>query len=388
MNAGKEYTLYVFYVSFFSGKMQAYLRYKEIPHKTVEPKWGEILNVIYPSTGLMKLPVVKTPDGQWLQDTTPMMDWFEERFPQGRIIPEDPFQAFFCRLLEDYADEWLWRPVLHYRWSYPADSIGEGRRYAETFLSDMPLPKALTAFTARDRGFKVYVKGDGVTNETRAHVEGIYTGTLTRLQAIFETQPFLLGGRPCLADIGFFASMFRHGTMDPTPALIMHERAPAVFEWVARLWNSRHSTTQGEWVRAGTLPPGWTPILKDIGEAYLPYLHANAVAWKEGRKHFDFEVQGVRYRKLPVVQYRVWCRERLQDHLAAVPNTARAAVEALLQQTGGLEPMQRDGRIASNLYDGPATPVCTPRQVGALEKLGLYFTGTSWQIPRLSLSRK
>ncbi len=108
----------------------------------------------------------------------------------------------------------------------------------------------------------------------------------------------------------------------------------------------------------------------------------------EGRKRFDYEVQGVRYRNLPVVQYRVWCRERLQDHLAAVPNTARAAVEALLQQTGGLEPLQRDGRIASKLYDGPATPVCQPRPVSALEKLGLYFTGTSWRIPRLSLSRK
>ena len=32
------YTLYVFDISYFSGKMQAYLRYKEIPHDTIEPK--------------------------------------------------------------------------------------------------------------------------------------------------------------------------------------------------------------------------------------------------------------------------------------------------------------------------------------------------------------
>jgi glutathione S-transferase len=377
------YTLYVFQISYFSGKIQAYLRYKEIPHDTVEPKWGgELLNLIYPNTGLMKVPVLRTPKGEWLADSTPMIDWLETRHLQGAVIPADPLQAFFSRLLEDYADEWLWRPALHYRWSYAADAHALSRRFAETFLSDQPMPKAMTAAMMRERQHRIYVTGDGVTPQTRAHVESVYLNTLDCLQAIFETQPFLLGGKPSLADYGFFASMFRHFSLDPTPSLIMQSRAPAVCEWVARLWNSKHSTATGNWAPAGTLPSGWTPILRDIGQAYLPYLHANAVAWRQGRKTFDFKVRGTQYRKLPVVQYRVWCRERLQAHLGQVPANARPAVECLLQESGALEPLLRDGHIASGLHDDSAPPLCNPRRVSLSDKLRRFITGTHWHAPK------
>jgi len=382
MKTAEPYTLYVFWISYFSGKMQAYLRYKEIPHRTVEPKWrGELLRTIYPNTGLMKVPVVQTPQGEWLADSTPMIDWFEARYPEGSVIPADPAQAFFCRLVEDYADEWLWRPALHYRWSYATDKHALSRRFAETFLEDPLVPNAVIAALVRRRQNRIYVAGDGVTPETRAHVESIYLDTLDRLQAIFARRPFLLGARPCLADFGFFASMFRHFSLDPTPSVIMQERAPAVFEWVSRLWNARHGAIAGEWCESGTLPSDWQPILDDVGTAYLPYLHANALAWREGRRHFDFEVQGARYRKLPVVQYRVWCRERLQQHFADLPEPARAAVEKRLVAGGALDPLLADGRIASGLYQDLTPPLCRPRQVGGVETLRRFFTGTHWQLP-------
>ncbi len=380
--ASSEYTLYLLWISYYSGKMQAYLRYKEVPHRCVEPRWGEWVNKLYPATGLMKLPVVHTPQGEWLADTTPMIDWFEQRFP-GPVIPDDPYQAFFSRLLEDYADEWLWRPAMHYRWSYPESAKALSQRFSETFLSDMPGPKTITALIAKTRQRHYYVAGDGVTRETWAHVESIYFNTLERMEAILRTQPFLLGGKPSLADFGFFASMFRHFSQDPTPSKIMQERAPAVFEWVGRLWNARHSTASGQWPRPGEIPSGWLPFLKDIGEAYLPYLHANAIAFREGRKHFDVEIQGVRYRKLPVAVYRVWCREQLQRHYCTLLGTpARDAVDATLEESGCLEPLLRDAHIPSGLYAGTTPPLCKPRTVGAGERVSKYLTGTHWQLPK------
>ncbi|HWU68000.1 MAG TPA: glutathione S-transferase [Stenotrophobium sp.] len=386
MSTPGSYTLYVMYISYFSGKMQAYLRYKGVPHETVEPKWGgDLLKLIYPNTGLMKVPVVRTPEGQWLADSTPMIDWFEQRYPDASVIPQDPLQAFFCRLLEDYADEWLWRPALHYRWSYAEDAKALSHRFAETFLSEQPMPRSLSAAFIRQRQKLIYTAGDGVTPATRAHVESIYLDTLDRLQAIFTRQRFLLGDKPCLADFGFFASMFRHYSQDPTPSRIMQERAPAVFEWVARLWNSHGA--RGEWAPAGTLPPGWTPLLRDVGAAYLPYLHANAIAWREGRKTFDFSVQGVTYRKLPVVQYRVWCRERLQAHWQCVPDDARAAVECVLRDAGAWEPLFRDGVIASDLHDEDTPPLCRPRRVSWSDRLIRFINGTHWHAPRPRLHR-
>lgn len=380
----QPYTLYLFWISYFSGKMQAYLRYKRIAHVEIEAQWsGELMRDVLPNTGLMKVPAIRTPQGQWLADTTPMIDWFETRHPQGSVIPEDAYQAFFSRLLEDYADEWLWRPALHYRWSYANDSHALSRRFAETFLSRHPLPAPLIAAMVRRRQRRIYVDGDGVTAATRAHVESIYLNTLDRLQALFEHQDYLLGGRPSLADFGFFASMFRHFSLDPTPSLIMQQRAPAVLAWVARMWNARYDDARlGSWCAPGTLPDGWGPLLDDVGSGYLPYLLANARAWRDGRRRFDVEIQGTLYRRLPVVQYRVWCRERLQQHRTALPEAVRALVDARLQQAGALDVLLADGTIASGLYDDVTPPVCRPRRYGAAERLRRFFTGTHWHAPK------
>ena len=156
--------------------------------------------------------------------------------------------------------------------------------------------------------------------------------------------------------------MFRHFSVDPTPSRIMRDRAPAVYAWVARLWNARFPEEKGEWTPAGTLPAGWGPLLGDIAETYLPALHANALAWRDGRPHFDLRVQGVPYRALPTVQYRVWCRERLQGHFEALPDPAKARVRRVLEQRGAWEPLWRNGIVPSRLHEDGAPPVCRPPQ--------------------------
>lgn len=374
------YTLYLMDISYFSGKMEGYLRYKEIPHKRHYVKWSEMSGKILRNTGHMRVPVIQTAEGEWLQDSTPMIDWFEERHPEGPVLPEDPALAFFCRLLEDYADEWMWRPALHYRWSFEEDARALSEHFARTFLSDSPFPLSVTARIARERQRKTYVRDDGVSDETREHVEGIYLKTLDRLEAVLARSPYLLGAKPSLADFGFFASMFRHFSQDPTPARIMQDRAPGVYEWVARMWNARASKFEkAKFAKA--LPKAWSPILEDIGEAYLPYLAENACAWGGRRRHFDLSVQGASYKNLPTVQYRVWCRERLQDHFEALPEEAKPEVEKTLRAHGCWEPLWQGGRIASNLHAGNTPPLCRPRKVGGAERVRRYFSGIEWNLP-------
>jgi glutathione S-transferase len=373
-----RYRAYVMDVSYFSGKLEAYLRYKRIPYERVETGTREMRRDLLPNTGLMKVPTVRTPAGEWLQDSTPMIDWFEERHPEGRVIPADPYQAYLCRLLEDYADEWLWRPALHYRWSYGPDARLVGDRIAVEVMKDVSLPRFLKAWMMRNRQYRIYVAGDGVSGETRADVERVYTDTLARLERILVAHPFLLGGRPSLADFGFFASMFRHFSLDPTPARLMRDRAPAVYAWVARLWNARRDVDDGAWVAEGTVPAGWNEIIADAGSSYLPYLHANALAWRGGRRRFDFGGRAVTYRNLPVVHYRVWCRERLQDHFDLLPAEPRAAVRSTLEAAGAWEPLWRDGRIASRLHAGAAPPVCRPPTLGWRDRARAIVRGTTW----------
>jgi hypothetical protein len=175
--------------------------------------------------------------------------------------------------------------------------------------------------------------------------------------------------------------MFRHFSLDPTPARIMRDSAPRTYAWVARLWAARCSEVRGELLPAGSLPREWDPILEDLASGYLPYLHANAVAWRHKRRRFDWEVQGTRYRKTPVVQYRVWCRERLQRHYESLPDEAKGRVRERLEAAGAWEPLQRDGHIPSHLHGDAEPPICRPpdrARRSALVRLGGW---TTWNLP-------
>ena len=130
---------------------------------------------------------------------------------------------------------------------------------------------------------------------TRA-VQKQYLRTLAALQKIFSSQPFLLGSRPTRADFGLMAPFFRHFSSDPTPRKIMQQRAPAVMEWVARMWNCRRSTLSSSTSKIDnpivSLPKGWGalgPLLKE----YLVYLKCNAKAWSRGESQFTATFQGV-----------------------------------------------------------------------------------------------
>ena len=77
----KPYTLYYIDSSYYSGKMQAYLRFKRIPFRQVQVTWTMMARKILPATGLMEVPVIQRPDGSWMRDSTAMIEWFEQRYP-------------------------------------------------------------------------------------------------------------------------------------------------------------------------------------------------------------------------------------------------------------------------------------------------------------------
>lgn len=334
-------------VSYYTGKLEGYLRYKEIPYERVA-LGPSGMRRLRERTGAAQMPALELPDGRFLTDTTPTIAWLEARHPDPPVIPRDPLQGFVSRLVEDYAEEWLWRPAMHYRWSYRTDRLHLSRRIVDELMGEIPLPGFVKRALIRRRQRGGYVQRDGVSRETWDHVEGIYLRSLEQLEAIFRTRAYLLGDLPTLADFGFFAPMFRHFSQDPTPSELMRERAPAVFEWQARLWNARASRLRGSLLPG--IPADWSPILREIGSAYLPFLNDNALAWQAGKRRFDARVQGVHYRRMPVSQYRVWCLEQLRGHFEALPDAPAAAARALLEAHGCLGPLYAVGSLDSR-YD-------------------------------------
>ncbi len=240
--------LYGLKISYFTGKMEGYLRYKEIPFEFCSMTATDFNRKIPDKTGAMQMPAIELADNRWMTDTSPMIDWFELQYPDNPILPEDPSQAFICRLIEDYADEWLWRPAMHYRWSYPASSKLLRRQIADEMATDVKIPKWLVRMSIEKRQCSNFVIKDGVTKENLDHVERGYLQLLKILSTIFKDRPFIFGDKPTLADIGLFGPLFRHFSQDPIPGEIMRETAPTVIEWVYRLWNAKASRLGGSQV--------------------------------------------------------------------------------------------------------------------------------------------
>lgn len=314
-------------LSYFTGKLEAYLRAKGIPYRFAEMDMGSFRRAGR-ATGVLQMPQIEMPDGRWLTDTTAIIARFEASGEGPSMSPADPAAKFVSLLLEDYGDEWLWRPALHYRWSFDEDMTLMSSQIARTMMRDLKLPFWMKRQAILRRQRKVYLAEDGVTKETATQIEELYLDTLDAMEAVLAQRPFLMGERPVEADFGFFGSMFRHFFSDPTPAGIMRARAPHVLHWVTRLWSMTPEEVAAAPLPAA-MPDDLAPLYARAVSDYLPYLVANDEALAAGDTHLRYTVEGVRW-KVPVNPYRAHCLAELRKHYAALPSTARMAVDRLL----------------------------------------------------------
>ncbi|MEZ5181258.1 MAG: glutathione S-transferase family protein [Acidimicrobiales bacterium] len=358
------FTVYGSESSYFTGKLESYLRYEEIPYRFVAIS-DAVNDRIRRHVGVFQIPAIELDDGRWLTDSTPIIAWFDAHHARWPVTPAEPVARFLSLLVEDFADEWLWRPAMHYRWSYAPDRFHRGIRLATEMGAGArgrtpPLAAARRAVAQRQLG--TFVRGDGVDETTRRHVDDAYLRVLDRLQPILAERPHLLGERPSLVDIAFMGPMFRHFALDPTPARLMVERAPAVWEWVARTWNARGSTL-GERPLLDVVPDDWDPLLAESGATHLEQLDANARAHAAGAATHDLTVQGVTYRDLPTSPYRVWCLERLRHAYEALDEPSATTVRARLESVGAWEPLWRTTQTASGHDPEGTAPFCTGSRV-------------------------
>lgn len=342
------YTLFKMDISYFSGKLEAYMRYKRIPFTTATAD-ARGLDTIFRHTGVKKAPAVHTADDLWLFDTTPTMQWFEQHYPERSVTPDDPALAFIAALIEDYADEWLWRPAMWWRWEPLASRKALGWRIAQE-INPPGIPHWLMAWFFPHRQRHTWLWGDGMDKGNSNQVRDLYRLELSQLQAALRRSPYLLGQQPSVADFGYFASMFRHFGNDPDPAEIMRREAPAVYEWTARLWQGAEEIGDEQaqlWHQFDA--ELWAPLLKRISADYLPYLAQNAEAWEKGAKRFDFSGGSINFPQTVTHRYRVWCLEQLQDAWCGLSATAQQTVTAWMNGQDGVAVLERRGRIESGL---------------------------------------
>jgi glutathione S-transferase len=319
----------------YSVKVRSYFRYKQIPHEWIE-RSVDTMDEYKKVAKLPLIPAVATPDGQGMQDSTPIIEKMEALFPDPSIHPADPALAFLSALVEEFGDEWGNKPMFHYRWTYEADQKVASEGIARSmFPSGSEEQRAATADNIRQRMVpRLYFVGS--SDATREQIEGSLRRQLAILDSHLAERKFLFGARPAFGDFGLFAQLYEC-SLDPTPAAIMRESAPNVESWIRRMLEPK---AEGDFESWDSLEAGLMPLLRDeIAGLFLPWSDANARAIADGAEEFTVQLEGRPFSQKPQ-KYHAKSLAALRARYAAVAD--RSALDGILDASGCGDWLRRD----------------------------------------------
>ena len=278
------YTLWGGALSLYSGKVRAYLIKKGIPYREFYSSHPEFQQRVRPVVRLSVTPILETPNGDVLQDSTEIITALEANLLGRAMIPTTPVLRTVATLLDAFATEHLLLAAMHYRWAEPYVSKQREFLCAEfgrvSYLgSDREARNA--AGTRMMSYFGAVLNSLGGNSTTAPAIEAAYLELLERLDVHFQHVPYLLGGHPSIADFGFMAPLFAHLGRDPEPAYFMALRAPNVMRWKERMnlaviEDAEFPDIAAEFPTDDNVPPTLEPILELIFRDWTPELQANA----------------------------------------------------------------------------------------------------------------
>eukprot|EP00040_Diaphanoeca_grandis_P013949 m.70517 g.70517 ORF g.70517 m.70517 type:complete len:507 (+) comp24235_c0_seq1:287-1807(+) len=285
--------LYVWDLSYFSGKVRGYVRYR---NNTAGLKFEEViatpkilLEVLLEATGSNTVPQVQMSDGRVIQDSTEIIDVLDELYPSVAALPDvttRPCQRLVCQILELLGDEWLLVPAYHYRWAYSGNgsasqSIPQGgglnppnhRDFNElqwgSFLrpdgtdsekcgaAQFLFDNILFSRTGSKHGLHCL----GVTWDTVDAWEASCKNILRILDNHLAKHDFVLGSRPSTADYGLLGPLYAHLYRDPVPGDMMRKGYPRVVKWCERCHNG-DVVELGNWLADDAIPETILPLLQ------------------------------------------------------------------------------------------------------------------------------
>ncbi|WP_306250924.1 glutathione S-transferase family protein [Parvularcula sp. IMCC14364] len=338
-----SYTLYGQEISLFTGKARAYLRWKGVPFEEIRSTMAVYTSTIVPRVGYPIIPIVTTPEDETLQDTTIIIDWFEEKLGGPSVYPSTPKQKLAALLLEIYGDDWLVIPAMHYRWQYNRDwamaQFGKNAMPEATEADQLALGEKLSE---KFRGFCLPL---GITEETAPAIEQSYEALLHDLDAHFADYPYLFGTRPSIGDFGLTGPLYAHQYRDPASRRIMEEHGPNVARWAERIQEPAEPLS-GAFLPDDEIPQTLLPVLKRMMAEQLPVL-ASTVShldtWLQenpdtdiprGIGFHDFSVEGVTGTRV-IMTYTQWMLQRALGFYHSLVGDEKQSADELLASVGG-----------------------------------------------------
>ena len=261
-------------------KVRSAMRYKKVSYQWMDRFSHEKLYQAHARVQL--IPQVFLPDGSSMQDSTPIMEFLEQRHPEPTFHPQDPALRFLSELLEEYGDEWGNKLMFHYRWGYPADQKRRSRTLAQGIVAgktNQLIGKLMTPLVAPmivKRMVPRMAFAGANDNNAPLLVES-FTNLVELLEAHLQNRSYLFGERPSFGDFGLWGQLYQ-AYIDPSCEAILHDKAPEVIAWITRMLEPQ---MLGEFEPLEALEPTLRPIFaEEVGPRFLAWHQANASAWQ------------------------------------------------------------------------------------------------------------
>jgi glutathione S-transferase len=278
----KPFVLFGLEQSYFTRKMSGYFDYKGLPWRLKRFGGG---NLEVRAAGWRGgIPAAKTPDGEIMWDTTAMILHLEHRFPERAVLPPDPVQRFLCFLLEDFSDEWLYRPAVGSRWLYEENTSHGSWDLGRDMSVEFPLSADQTRQMVQGLMQRSIHRLGATPENVDAWIEEVLKPWQRTLSEHLTVQAFLFGACPSLADFAFFGGNAAHFVNDPLCRRWTDEAGPVVVKHTHRLMEPEDEAF-GDWTASGEVPETLVALLAELGRLYLPWV---ARATVEGQAEVGF----------------------------------------------------------------------------------------------------
>ena len=274
-----DYQMYGWELSYFSGKLRGYLRFKNLNFSEKTVNVLDLTRRIPKATGAQVMPVIKTRDGEWLQDTTIIIEQLEQKHPEPSITSSGARQQIAAMFIEAWADEY-WIPTgMHYRWNFPENFELFQREAGKNLLPFAPKRLRDKAVEKPVKFLRGVLPGVGVVPESLETIERWTEQTLDLLETHFSEHDYLFGGRPSVGDFGLIGPLYAHLGRDPYPKRELVDKRPNLKAWVERVHTGRPAS--GDWLADDEIPTTLAPIFAAL---FAEFGEMAIVSDPDGRK--------------------------------------------------------------------------------------------------------
>ncbi|MFO1398102.1 MAG: glutathione S-transferase family protein [Burkholderiales bacterium] len=332
----------------YSARVRSYLIKKDIAYVERVPTAWTYAVTCKRRFGDHTMPVLIMPDGEWIADSTIILDRLEVANPDDSIEPPDPVHAFFAALADAWASE-FWHPVdLGTRWfgrtQYPwwYEELGEG------FLCGFPKPLKNALAGKFATMIQDHLPRIGTTTESAPLIWRWARQMMDALDIHFAQHPYLLGNRATRFDFGLICPFYGHIARDPWSRDEYMMPRPRLHAWVWRMQRPYLTPQPPAWPAIGTpLPATLQPIVRSVFDEFVPWVEGTlaelrrveprAVKGKRIARFFgnvSYPYAGATHART-ALPFALWMVQRSLDRLAAMSAADAQRVRQWVMDSGG-----------------------------------------------------